>query len=102
MEFFEVIEKRHSYRGGFKDEPVLKDDLIKIVEAGLKAPSGKNHHTTEFIILENQKLVDSIASMHKHNKAVQQASAFIVCLVDKTPIPILNNLFFKLKTVPVR
>ncbi|HEG42984.1 MAG TPA: hypothetical protein ENH94_02935 [Phycisphaerales bacterium] len=42
MDLFEAIAKRQSYRGGFKDEAVSRDDLQRIVESGLKAPSGKN------------------------------------------------------------
>ena len=46
MELFEAIEKRHSYRGGFRNEAVSKEDLRKIAAAGLAAPSGCNAQTT--------------------------------------------------------
>ena len=57
MNLFEAIAKRLSYRGGFKDGPVSRDDLIKIVEAGLKAPSGKNGQTTSFVIIDDQQIL---------------------------------------------
>ena len=33
MDLFEAIEKRHSYREGFTDAPVPREDLRKIVQA---------------------------------------------------------------------
>jgi nitroreductase len=97
MDLFKAIEKRHSYRGAYKEEPVLKEDLIKILEAGLKAPSGKNQQTTEFIIVDAPELVGKIAVLHELNKAVQQAKAFIVCIVDKEPEPIYGPFSFQLE-----
>ncbi len=85
MELFEAISKRHSYRGGFSEEAVPEGDLVKIVEAGLAAPTGKNMQTTEFVIVNDPQLVKDIAGLHTGNKALEQAKAIIVCLVNKTP-----------------
>ncbi|MCK4343353.1 MAG: nitroreductase family protein [Phycisphaerae bacterium] len=52
MDVFEAIAKRHSYRGPFKDQPVPRADLQRIVQAGLQAPSGKNAQTTTFVIVD--------------------------------------------------
>ena len=97
MDLFEAMEKRHSYRGAFKDESVLKEDLIKILEAGLNAPSGKNQQTTNFVIVDDVQLVKQIVVMHNLNKAVQQAKAFIVCIIDKEPEPIFGPFSFQLE-----
>ncbi len=97
MDLFEAIEKRHSYRGAFQDKPVLKEDLIKIVDAGLKAPTGKNQQTTEFVVVDDAQLVKQIAVMHELNKAVQQAKAFIVCAIDKEPESIYGPFSFQLE-----
>ena len=42
METFEAIKNRHSYRGKYKPVPVPREDLTKILEAGMAAPSGCN------------------------------------------------------------
>jgi nitroreductase len=97
MDLFEAMKKRHSYRGAFQSKIVLKEDLVKILEAGLKAPSGKNQQTTEFVIVNDLVLVEQIAIMHDVNKAVQQAKAFIVCIVDKEPKPIYGAFSFQLE-----
>ncbi len=63
MDVFEVIAKRHSYRGRFTDAPVPREDLIKIVLAGIQAPSGKNEQTTSFVIVDQPKVLRQIAEI---------------------------------------
>lgn len=83
MDVFNAIEKRHSYRGGFEDKPIPREMLRKILEAGLKAPSGRNAQTTQFVIVDDPELLGKIRIMHTKNKAMQQAAAYIACIVDK-------------------
>ena len=40
--FRELILARHSYRGKYRPDPVPREDLTAIMEAGLAAPSGCN------------------------------------------------------------
>ncbi len=97
MEFFETIINRHSYRGPFLDQAVDPDDLRKIVQTGLDAPSGKNEQTTSFVIVNDPNLVTQIAPMHETNKAFQQAKAFIVCLIDREPEAIYAGDHFQVE-----
>lgn len=97
MEFFEAVANRHSYRGPFTDQAVDPDDLRKIVQAGLDAPSGMNHQTTSFVIVNDPDLVSQIAGMHQSNKAVQQAKAFIVCTIDREPESIYEGHHFQVE-----
>ncbi len=97
MEFFTVVKKRHSHRGGFQDIAVARQDLEKIVQAGLDAPSGKNAQTTEFVVIDDPALVRQIAQMHSTNKAMQQARAFIVCICDKNPEAVYEGHQFQVE-----
>lgn len=97
MELFEAIAKRHSYRGGFTDQAVSRDDLCKIVDAALKAPSGKNEQTTEFVIVDDAEILAKMGSMHATNTAVQQAKAMIVCIVDAKPEAIYEGYDFQVE-----
>ena len=97
MDLFEAIAKRQSYRGGFKDEPVSKEDLKKIVDAGLKAPSGKNAQTTSFVIVNDQKILEEIRNLHDTNKAMQQCQALIACIIDKNPEAIYEGHSFQIE-----
>ena len=97
MDLFEAIAKRQSYRAGFKDELVSKDDLRKIVEAGLKAPSGMNKQTTSFVIIDDQQILENIRQIHKDNKAMQQCQALIACIIDKEPESIYEGYSFQIE-----
>ena len=97
MDLFEAIANRHSYRGPFTDQTVDPDDLRKIVQAGLDAPSGMNKQTTGFVVVNDPDLVAQIAEMHNSNKAVQQAKAFVVCLIDAQPEAIYAGDHFQIE-----
>ncbi|HOK95317.1 MAG TPA: nitroreductase family protein [Anaerohalosphaeraceae bacterium] len=97
MELFEAIKKRQSYRGGFTNQTVPREDLVKIVQAGLDAPSGKNCQTTTFVIADDPAVVNQIAQMHTTNKAMQQARAFIACIIDKNPAPSYEGYAFQVE-----
>jgi nitroreductase len=67
MTTLEAIFNRTSYRGTYKNQGVPREDLIKIMEAGLAAPSGCNKQTTSLIA------VDDPALMAKLHEVIQPA-----------------------------
>jgi nitroreductase len=85
MDVFDAIAKRHSYRGGFTDDPVPRQDLERIVQAGIQAPSGCNAQTTSFVIVDEPELRDGIAAV-VDKQVVREAQAIIVCAVDHKPV----------------
>ena len=95
MDVFEAIARRHSYRGPFKEQAVSPADLLRIVQAGLQAPSGLNAQTTTFVIVDDHDLIARIRGMHSSNTAVQQAAAYIACVVDANPEAILEGHSFQ-------
>lgn len=97
MDVFEAMEKRHSYRGRFLDKPVPAEDLKKIVNAGLLAPTGKNGQTTRFVIVDDTAVVGEIQKLHAKNYAMQQAKAYIVCLFDANPEKIYEGYSFEIE-----
>ncbi len=97
MELFEAIGKRKSYRGAFKDSPVSKDDLRRIVEAGLKAPTGMNIQPTTFVIIDDEAILEKIMAMHPKNKAMQQCRAMIACVVNVDPEPVYESMSFEVE-----
>ena len=78
MEFFETVNSRHSYRGPFTDAPVLDTDLVKIVEAGIKAPSAGNRQTTSFVIVNEPEVLDQIRAQAPDNRTLSTCQAAIV------------------------
>jgi len=53
MNTIEIIMKRSSYRGKYKQEKVPREHLKIILETGLAAPSGCNKQTTSLIAVDD-------------------------------------------------
>jgi len=85
MDLFEAIERRHSYRGMFTDGAVPREDLERIVEAGLKAPSGCNAQTSTFVIVDDAELLGKLAEIIDR-PVVRGAKALIVCVARHEPV----------------
>lgn len=83
MDVLYAIKNRTSYRGRYKDIPVPRDDLLKILEAGVSAPSGCNKQTALFIAVDDMGLLKEIKSMIVPPIA-ETAPAFILVLTQKT------------------
>lgn len=97
MELFEAIEQRYSYRDLFKDVPVPEEDLRSIVNAGLKAPSGKNAQTTRFVIVNDNNLLDEMRTILPPKKCIDTCQAMIVCVHDQTPEKIYEGYDFQIE-----
>ena len=82
MDFFKAIESRHSYRGAYTDDAAPEADLIKIVDAGIRAPSGCNAQTTSFIIVTNAEIRAKIAEILP-NEMTKTAPALIIAVTEK-------------------
>jgi len=82
MDFFEVIESRHSYRGGYTSDLIPEADLAKILDAGIRAPSGCNAQTTSFILVTNAELRAKIAEIFSA-PPVETAPALIIAVTQK-------------------
>ena len=67
MDTLEAIDKRHSYRGAYKNTPVPREIFRKILEAGLSAPSGGNRQTTSLIALDDPELVKTLTDITRKN-----------------------------------
>lgn len=64
MDIFEAIHGRRSIRK-FANKPVLKNDLIKILNAARLAPSGGNLQAWRFIVIENKSIISEMATIIK-------------------------------------
>ena len=84
MDFLKLAQERVSYRGAYKNESVPHDDLVKIMQAGLAAPSGCNQQTTSLIAVDEPDLLDKIKAMFKKPVAAT-APAMICVLAKNTP-----------------
>jgi nitroreductase/ferredoxin len=58
----ELIRSRRTKRL-FKAAPVEKEVIEKVIEAARFAPSGHNEQTTEFVVIQDKKLLKKIATL---------------------------------------
>lgn len=62
MNVYESILSRRSTRR-FKQVPVEKEKLLKIVEAGRFAPSGGNNQTNHFLVIQKPEVIQDLVKL---------------------------------------
>lgn len=61
MELFDAIKQRYSHKGTMNPDVVPSDDeLRRMVEAGMAAPSAMNKQSPEFIIITERAILERI------------------------------------------
>lgn len=75
MEFFELLKQRQSCRSYDKNKRVNNEDLQKILEAGLIAPSAKNSQPWKFYVTAGGETKNLVA-------AACQEKGMNICLSD--------------------
>jgi nitroreductase len=83
MNTLEAVKSRTSYRGSYKDTPVPREDLVKIMEAGLAAPSGCNTQTTSLIAVDAPELLEKLRQVIQSE--LSGAPAMICVLTQAIP-----------------
>jgi nitroreductase len=79
MDLFDAIAKRASVRA-FAPCRVSRKELEQIVDAGRRAPSGRNVQPCEFIVVCDP---DTIKRLGEVQKCISEASAAIAVVVDE-------------------
>ena len=64
MEFYDVVNKRRSIRQ-FEDRAIPRELLVRILDAGLKAPSSNHQRKWELLTLTDKALIHKIAQIVK-------------------------------------
>ena len=81
MTALETIFARHSYRGKYIPTPVPREDLRKIMEAGLAAPSGCNKQTTSLIAVDDPAV---LAAIHeKITPPIAETAPAMICVLTR-------------------
>ena len=66
MKSLDFIYNRKSVRK-FKDSEVPREDIIKMLDAAIHAPSPKNQQTWHFVVIQNKELINKIADIVEKN-----------------------------------
>ena len=85
MELLEVMLKRRSTRS-FKDENISRDDLKKILQAGLLAPTSRNRKSCNFMVVENKDVLNQLAESKDHGAALLKGANKAIVVIGDTLI----------------
>ncbi len=80
-DMLELILTRRSYRGAYRQEPVPREDLRRILEAGLAAPSGCNKQTVSLIAVDAPELLGRLKGAI--DPPVAQTAPAAVCVLTR-------------------
>lgn len=76
MEAMEVIKLRRSIRQ-YKDKPIPRDLLEKILDAGRFAPTARNIQPWEFVVVTKKETLSKLAKIAENGRFIAQAAACI-------------------------
>jgi nitroreductase len=82
MELFDAIYTRRSVRQ-FTEEPVRREHLMEIMEAGTWAPSGLKNQPWRFATILDTRLKNDIAQQTKYSHIVKGAAALMAVFADR-------------------
>ena len=74
MDFFQVIDSRHSIRD-FTDEGIPKDVMIKIVKAAYTAPANDHFRDWHYIVVTDKGMMKKVIEGVPKNLTVKDVDA---------------------------
>lgn len=83
METSDALAKRASARD-YMNQPVPKDMLEKLVDAGRRAPSARAVEPWEFVVITERAMLDRLAGIISTGVFLKQATACIVVFCQDT------------------
>ncbi len=66
----------------YKDIPLKKEEIQKILQAGFSAPSAANKQPWQFIVVENKQTLSDLSRMTPYAKPLENAALGIVACAD--------------------
>lgn len=82
MDLLELIKTRHSVRS-YNNQTIECDKVIKLISAGISAPSGKNGQPWKFRIVTNKDEIESLSQLSIYGNWMKKAGCFIVVFLDE-------------------
>lgn len=89
-----LMLKRKSVRE-FKDTPVTKDQIKALLTSAMQAPSAKNQQPWDFIVVDDQTLLQHLSTMHKGSWPLKTAPLAIIPVLresDKSPLMTVQDI----------
>jgi len=83
MDVFTAIESRTSVRA-FSSQSVSRDQLERLVDAGRRAPSGRNEQPVEYVVVTESPIREKLAQWAENGRFIRQAPACIAVISRDT------------------
>ena len=87
----ETIRTRHSYRGRYLPDPVPREDLGVILEAGLAAPSGCNKQTTSLLCVDDPDVLKRVRAAI--DPPVGETAPAMICVLTRRIVAYRDRCF---------
>lgn len=94
MDLFEAMEKRYSYRGEFKNQEIPKEDMRKMLDAAIRAPSGLNGQSTSFVVVTDPAVRAKLNEIFPHPGI---ASAPVNIVITTKRIEVYKGVAFEIQ-----
>ena len=91
MNVLDAICSRHSYRGKYKPAPVPREDLMKIMRAGLDAPSACNRQTTSLIAVDDPAILKKL--LHVRQPPIGETAPAAIFVLSQRVIAYRNTCY---------
>ena len=91
MDAIEAILARRSYRGKYKPDPVPREDLRTIMEAGLAAPSGCNKQTVSLIAVDDPEMLRRLRAVI--DPPVDETAPAMICVLTQRIVAYRGRCF---------
>ncbi len=91
MNVYEAILERASYRGAYERIAVPREDLTKIMKAGLAAPSGCNKQTVSLIAVDDPAVLGGLREVI--GSAVGADAPAMICVLTRRLVAYGNTCF---------
>lgn len=91
MDAIKNIMTRHSYRGKYLPDPVPREHLQIILEAGLAAPSGCNKQTTSLIAVDDPSVLEKLHAVI--TPSIGETAPAMVCVLTRKIIAYRDRCF---------
>ena len=92
MKTLEAIAARHSYRGKFLSDPVPREHLKLILEAGYHAPSGCNKQTTSFLAVDDPEVLKKLHAVI--DPPVGETVPAMICVLTRKIIAYRDRTYY--------
>lgn len=103
MDVMQAINNRRSIRR-FKSHPISNEIVRAILDAGIKAPSGKNNQPWEFVVVTEEKRTEMIRVMREGIQAFKErfgnsgSAEYTAAVMEHAPVTIF--IFNRYGTYP--